>query len=45
MQLYLEDMVRTYDDFIVFCGEDPSDENARKILFSKVDSPLYPSHI
>ena len=36
MQLYLEDMVRTYDDIIVFYGEDPTDENARRDFFSKL---------
>ena len=36
MQLYLEDMVRTYDDIMVFYGEDPADENARRDFFSKL---------
>jgi cytokinesis protein len=36
MQLYLEDMVRTYDDIMVFYGEDPSDENARRDFFAKL---------
>jgi cytokinesis protein len=36
MQLYLEDMVRTYDDIMIFYGEDPSDENARRDFFSKL---------
>jgi cytokinesis protein len=36
MQLYLEDMVRTYDDIMVFYGEDPSDDNARRDFFSKL---------
>lgn len=36
MQLYLEDMVRTYDDIMVFYGEDPTDENARREFFSKL---------
>jgi cytokinesis protein len=36
MQLYLEDMVRTYDDIMVFYGEDPSDENSRRDFFSKL---------
>ena len=36
MQLYLEDMVRTYDDIMVFYGEDPGDENARRDFFSKL---------
>lgn len=38
MQLYLEEMVRTYDDIMVFYGEDPSDENARRDFFSKLAS-------
>ena len=36
MALYLEDMVRTYDDIMVFYGEDPSDENARRDFFAKL---------
>ncbi|CAG8976220.1 hypothetical protein HYALB_00010766 [Hymenoscyphus albidus] len=36
MQLYLEDMVRTYDDIMVFYGEDPADENARREFFAKL---------
>jgi len=36
MQLYLEDMVRTYDDIMVFYGEDPTDDNARRDFFSKL---------
>ena len=36
MQLYLEDMVRTYDDIMVFYGEDPADENARREFFTKL---------
>jgi cytokinesis protein len=36
MQLYLEDMVRTYDDIMIFYGEDPGDENARRDFFSKL---------
>jgi cytokinesis protein len=36
MQLYLEDMVRTYDDIMVFYGEDATDENARRDFFSKL---------
>jgi len=36
MQLYLEDMVRTYDDIMVFYGEDSSDENSRRDFFSKL---------
>jgi cytokinesis protein len=36
MQLYLDDMVRTYDDIMVFYGEDPLDENARRDFFAKL---------
>lgn len=36
LQLYLDDMVRTYDDIMVFYGEDPSDENARRDFFGKL---------
>jgi cytokinesis protein len=36
MQLYLEDMVRTYDDIMAFYGEDPSDDNARREFFAKL---------
>lgn len=40
MQLYLEDMVQTYDDIMVFYGEDPSDENAYRDFFSKLGAFL-----
>ncbi|EEH50140.2 uncharacterized protein PADG_06219 [Paracoccidioides brasiliensis Pb18] len=36
MQLYLDEMSRTYDDIMVFYGEDSSDENARRDFFSKL---------
>ncbi|KAH8821478.1 hypothetical protein F5884DRAFT_88936 [Xylogone sp. PMI_703] len=36
MQLYLEDMVRTYDDIMIFYGEDHRDENARRDFFAKL---------
>lgn len=36
MQLYLEEMRRTYDDIMTFYGEDSSDENARREFFSKL---------
>lgn len=36
MQLYLEDMVRTYDDIMIFYGEDPTDENNRRDFFAKL---------
>lgn len=38
MQLYLEEMVRTYNDIMVFYGEDPADDNARRDFFSKLAS-------
>ncbi|KAI1391452.1 uncharacterized protein F4822DRAFT_436766 [Hypoxylon trugodes] len=36
MALYLEEMVRTYDDIMVFYGEDPKDDNARRDFFAKL---------
>ncbi|PKS07971.1 hypothetical protein jhhlp_006583 [Lomentospora prolificans] len=36
MQLYLEEMSKTYDDIMVFYGEDPGDENARRDFFAKL---------
>jgi cytokinesis protein len=36
MQLYLEEMVRTYNDIMIFYGEDPSDENAKREFFAKL---------
>ena len=36
MQLYLDEMVRTYDDIMTFYGEDSTDENARRDFFSKL---------
>lgn len=36
MQLYLEEMVRTYNDIMAFYGEDPTDENARRDFFAKL---------
>ncbi|KAI9711916.1 MAG: hypothetical protein M1812_007070 [Candelaria pacifica] len=36
MQLYLEEMVRTYNDIMVFYGEDSTDENARRDFFAKL---------
>ncbi len=36
MQVYLEEMVRTYNDIMVFYGEDPTNENARRDFFSKL---------
>lgn len=36
MQLYLEEMTRTYDDIMTFYGEDSSDDNARRDFFAKL---------
>ncbi|EFX03652.1 cytokinesis protein bni1 [Grosmannia clavigera kw1407] len=36
MELYLEEMVRTYDDIMAFYGEDSRDENARRDFFAKL---------
>lgn len=36
MQLYLEEMVKSYNDIMAFYGEDPSDENARRDFFAKL---------
>lgn len=36
MQLYLDEMIRTYKDIMVFYGEDPADENARRDFFTKL---------
>lgn len=36
MQLYMEDMNKTYEDIMTFYGEDPTDENARRDFFSKL---------
>ena len=36
MQLYLDEMSRTYDDIMTFYGEDSTDENARRDFFSKL---------
>lgn len=36
MQLYLDDMVRTFEDIMSFYGEDTTDENARRDFFSKL---------
>ncbi|KAJ5921525.1 hypothetical protein N7466_009851 [Penicillium verhagenii] len=40
MQLYLDEMVKSYDDIMVFYGEDNSDENARRDFFAKLASFL-----
>ncbi len=36
MQIYLEDMVSTYDSIMAFYGEDATDDNARREFFSKL---------
>jgi len=36
MELYLEEMVRTYNDIMIFYGEDPTDDNARRDFFAKL---------
>ncbi|KAF6241427.1 hypothetical protein HO173_000137 [Letharia columbiana] len=36
MQLYLDEMNRTYDDIMTFYGEDSTDENARREFFDKL---------
>ncbi|KAF2183862.1 hypothetical protein K469DRAFT_581319 [Zopfia rhizophila CBS 207.26] len=36
MQVFLEDMVKTYEDIMAFYGEDPQDEGARRDFFSKL---------
>ena len=38
MQLFLDEMNRTYDDIMTFYGEDSSDENARRDFFAKLAS-------
>ncbi|KAB8416371.1 hypothetical protein FH972_024890 [Carpinus fangiana] len=36
MQVYLDDMVRTYESIMTFYGEDPTDENSRRDFFAKI---------
>ena len=36
MQLYLDEMNRTYDDIMTFYGEDSTDDNARREFFDKL---------
>lgn len=36
MELYLEEMLKTYKDIMVFYGEDATDENARRDFFHKL---------
>jgi cytokinesis protein len=40
LQLYLDEMVKSYDDIMVFYGEDNTDENARRDFFAKLASFL-----
>lgn len=40
MQLFLDEMVKTYDDIMTFYGEDNGDENARRDFFAKLASFL-----
>ncbi|KAG9252326.1 uncharacterized protein F5Z01DRAFT_661535 [Emericellopsis atlantica] len=40
MELYVDEMMRTYKDIMVFYGEDPTDENARRDFFGKLASFL-----
>ncbi|KAL3594092.1 hypothetical protein FPOAC2_08397 [Fusarium poae] len=36
MELYLEEMMRTYKDIMIFYGEDPADDGARRDFFAKL---------
>ncbi|KAK4075984.1 hypothetical protein Trihar35433_2544 [Trichoderma harzianum] len=36
MQVYLEEMMKTYKDIMLFYGEDPADENSRRDFFTKL---------
>ncbi|KAL8895755.1 MAG: hypothetical protein Q9207_008030 [Kuettlingeria erythrocarpa] len=36
MQLYLDEMTRSYDDIMIFYGEDSTDDNARRDFFAKL---------
>lgn len=36
MQIYLDDLTKTYDDIMTFYGEDNTDENARRDFFGKL---------
>ncbi|KAH7165832.1 hypothetical protein EDB81DRAFT_865802 [Dactylonectria macrodidyma] len=36
MELYLDEMMKTYHDIMTFYGEDPGDENARRDFFAKL---------
>ena len=36
MQIYLDNMKKTYNDIMTFFGDDPQDDNARRDFFSKL---------
>jgi cytokinesis protein len=36
MQVFLEDMQKSYDDIMAFYGEDPTDDSARRDFFAKL---------
>lgn len=36
LQVFLEDMQKSYDDIMAFYGEDPSDDSARRDFFAKL---------
>ncbi|ESZ94534.1 hypothetical protein SBOR_5077 [Sclerotinia borealis F-4128] len=36
MQLFLDEMIRSYNDIMVFYGEDAADDNARREFFAKL---------
>lgn len=36
MEVFLEEMTKTYDDIMAFYGEDPTDDNARRDFFAKL---------
>ncbi|KAI5302252.1 hypothetical protein KEM55_001227, partial [Ascosphaera atra] len=40
MQLYLEEMCKSYNDIMVFYGEDNNDDNARRDFFAKLSTFL-----
>lgn len=40
LQLYLDEMVKSYDEIMLFYGEDNTDENARRDFFAKLSSFL-----
>lgn len=40
LQLYLDEMVKSYDEIMMFYGEDNTDENARRDFFAKLSSFL-----